>query len=57
MSSSVLESNLSRLDLPLFSIKHLQPKALKYDTFGFLPLKISYGVSFKTGLIRTLFST
>jgi hypothetical protein len=40
---SALGANLDFLPL-LTRIKHLLPKTLKYETFGFLPVRSSYDV-------------
>jgi len=39
--SSTFTSNFPCLSFPLFKIKHLHPKTLKCEKFGFLPLSSS----------------
>jgi hypothetical protein len=41
--STALGANLDFIPL-LIRIKHLLPKTLKYETFGFLPVRSSYDV-------------
>ena len=54
--SSDFGSNLPSLSF-VFNRKYFEPKTLKYDMLGFLPLKSSYRVCFVNGLMETRFKT